>query len=127
MGEAIAFAYGGVPITPDRILLSNFSGLADEFSVLATTLPDGQGANVGESVGRGVEESVDKGVEAELAGVRTHIMDKLLKELVHHSRAEVRQGSGEGVNEVWEVRMTEAGAPQQGGGEGGEGKGGAWV
>lgn len=90
-------------ITPDRILLSNFSCLADEFSVLATTLPDGQGAGVGESLGQGVEQSVDNSVEAELAGVRMHIMDKLLKELVHHSRAEVRHGRGGDVEEVGRV------------------------
>lgn len=99
VGEAISFAFGEVPVSMDRILLSNFSGLAEEFSVLSTSalqptaaaaLPEQQqdGANTVRPVNPAVEKN------------RCWMMDKLLQELVHNSRAEVRCAAA-----VWLVSL----------------------
>jgi hypothetical protein len=115
VGEAIAYAFGGVPVSADRILLSNFNGLADEFSLLnpalalggsatapaSTTATAASGAaapdeEMGGSKGQHPAADVLGGAEdsAELTSMRSWVLSKLLDEMVVHSRAEVCEDRG---------------------------------
>ena len=94
MGEAISYAFGGVSVTADRMLLSNFTGLADEFSLLTTTAagPAPEAASASAATGAppssaGAAGAVDD--EPALAATRAWVLGKLLDEMVVHSRAEV--------------------------------------
>ena len=99
MGEAISYAFGGVSVTADRMLLSNFTGLADEFSLLTTTTtttataaPKSAPAAAG-SPPTGANGAVTAAVVVDddpaLAATRSWVLGKLLDEMVVHSRAEV--------------------------------------
>jgi proteasome component ECM29 len=87
VGEAIAYAYGGVPVTEDRILLTNFSGLSDEFSLLSPTPDPSDPKSVAAAAAAAAGKPASGPGEAE---TRTWVADKLLRELVVHTRAEVR-------------------------------------
>ena len=98
MGEAISYAFGGVSVTADRMLLSNFTGLADEFSLLTTTAATATAAPESAPAAAGSPPTGAKGAvtaavvvddDPALAATRSWVLGKLLDEMVVHSRAEV--------------------------------------
>ena len=97
VGEAISYAFGGVSVTADRMLLSNFTGLADEFSLLTTTATTVAAAPESAPTTGSPPASADGAVavvvvvddDPALAATRSWVLGKLLDEMVVHSRAEV--------------------------------------
>ena len=96
VGEALSYAFGGVPVTVDKILLSNFSGLGDEFKFLSPTVSAAAAPSGDVTMTPADAPPPTACAEAEEEGdaatvkTRTWILSKLLDEMIVHTRAEVR-------------------------------------
>ncbi|GAX79566.1 hypothetical protein CEUSTIGMA_g7007.t1 [Chlamydomonas eustigma] len=105
VGEAVAFAFGGIPISTDKILLSSYASLSEEFSLLKNTGPDSSAPPLALELSKGnnrAQESLLSDTEGhnQLVERRTWILQKLLEEMLVHSRAEVRCASS-----IWLVSL----------------------
>ncbi|KAG1660153.1 hypothetical protein FOA52_007810 [Chlamydomonas sp. UWO 241] len=98
VGDALAYAFGGVPVSADELLLTNFGGLAEHFSLLSLQQGDAAPAQKEADVAPGLSDSVEAACPEAVAATRTWLTDKLLDVLVVHTRAEVRCASA-----VWAV------------------------
>ena len=83
-GEAIAFAFGCIPLTADQILLSNFDGLADEFRLLSPSSPQSQATSGGDSLMADAAKD-----ESDVYGSRARVLSKLFDELIVNPKQEV--------------------------------------
>ncbi|MEW5319235.1 MAG: hypothetical protein WDW38_010400 [Sanguina aurantia] len=110
VGEALSYAFGAVPITAHCILRTNFLSLADEFAILrgGEQAPVAAASSVGAVAAAAAAAAATPGdamevagaaeeappaaaaVSEDLAAAQSQILDKILKELIHHSRSEVR-------------------------------------
>ena len=141
VGEAVAYAFGGVPVTADRILLSNFSGLAEEFSLLSPQQQqpltpsadkdgdvDMEGGADGSDVppaapaapkewglglvgSNGDVEATAPAIAAAIATTRSWVMKKLLEEMSVHTRAEVRASASVQSELCWLASQRAFGTP----------------
>jgi proteasome component ECM29 len=95
-GEAIAFAFGCIPLTADQILLSNFDGLANEFRLLSPSAPEA----VKDAGGDVSMTDSSKGEEGDAFVSRPMILAKLLNELIVNTKQEVNAFSIESTTET---------------------------
>ncbi|KXZ47234.1 hypothetical protein GPECTOR_37g240 [Gonium pectorale] len=94
VGEALAWAFGGLPLSAAAALGSNFSGLAEHVAAAerererdALTAPAGAGAVPAEDA---VADTTAAASGSDLAALRSRLLGRLLDELVVSPRAEVR-------------------------------------
>ncbi|KAF5832303.1 proteasome stabiliser-domain-containing protein [Dunaliella salina] len=109
-GEALAYVVGSVPVSREQVLRSNFTSLADEFALLTSTGTPAAPPAPPAAAGGGMEvdgASPQEGgpnhaaaCSASRAAVQEELLQRLLDDMVVHSRAEVRCAAA-----VWLVSL----------------------
>ncbi|KAK9850611.1 hypothetical protein WJX84_005115 [Apatococcus fuscideae] len=93
VGEALCFIFGGVPVTADVILHTPFESLAQAAAASEEAgqdePEDGEAQPMATDVGPN-SEAAEAAVQPGRSAAQSTILSRLLEELIHHSKPEVR-------------------------------------